>query len=98
MTAKLGLDVVVVDPRQIRSGALSKKKTDENDAAMLGRLLRLDHIPLMYVPSHEAIKNRQLVRHRRALVTKRSYFKNKIDGILLQEGIRIKVSRLERRA
>lgn len=44
----------------------------------------------MYVPSHEAIKNRQLVRHRHALVTKRSYFKNKIHGILLQEGIRIR--------
>ncbi len=90
MTAELGLDVVVANPRQIRSIAISKKKTDENDAALLGKLLRLDHIPAVYVPSHEAIRNRQLVRHRHALVTKRSYFKNKIHGILLQEGIKIK--------
>ena len=90
MTAELGLDVVVADPRQIRSIALSKKKTDENDAALLGRLLRLGHIPAIYVPSHEAVRNRQLVRHRHALGAKRAYFKNKRHGILLQEGIRIK--------
>lgn len=89
MTAELGLDVAVANPRQIRSIALSKKKTDENDAALLGKLLRLGHIPAVYVPSHEAVRGRQLVRHRHALVAKRSYFKNKIHGILLQEGVRI---------
>ena len=90
MTAELGLDVVVANPRQVRAIAVSKKKTDENDAVMLARLVRMDHIPPVYVPSHEAIKNRQLVRHRHALGTKRAYFKNKIHGILLQDGIRIK--------
>ena len=83
MTAELGLDVVVANPRQVRAIAISKKKTDENDAVMLARLLRMDHIPPVYVPSHEAIKSRQLVRHRHALGTKRAYFKNKIHGILL---------------
>ena len=90
MTAELGLDLIVANPRQVRSIALSKKKTDENDAVMLAQLLRLGHIPAVYVPSHEAIRNRQLVRHRHALGAKRTYFKNKIHGILLQEGIRIK--------
>ena len=89
MTAELGLDVVVADSRQVRAIAVSKKKTDENDAVMLANLLRLNHIPPVYVPSHEAIRNRQLVRHRHALGAKRTYFKNKIHGILLQEGIRI---------
>ena len=44
----------------------------------------------MYVPRHEAIRNRQMVRHRHALGARRTYFKNKIHEMLLQEGIRIK--------
>ena len=45
MTAELVLDVVVADSRQVQAIAISKKKTDENDAAMLANLLRLNHIP-----------------------------------------------------
>jgi len=64
MTAEMGLDIVVANPFQVRAIALSKKKTNENDAMMFARHLRSGDLPICYVPSEEAFQARVLVRHR----------------------------------
>ena len=86
---ELNLNVVLSNPHTTKVIASSKKKTDKVDARILADLLRCGYIVESYVPEHDVIESRQLVRCRSAIVKGRTRNKNLIHGILLQNGTKI---------
>lgn len=84
-----GFDVVLSNPLKTKAIASAKIKTDKIDARVLAELLRAGLVPACYIPPRETMQLRQLVRHREFLVKDRTNHKNKVHGILLQNGIRI---------
>ena len=90
MADDLGLDVVISNPFLTKAIAASKKKTDKTDARVLADLLRGGYSIACYIPSKKTMEERELVRTRRNLINSRTIQKNRISGILLQKGIKIK--------
>ena len=86
---ELGLDVMLSNPYATRPIAESKKKTDKVDARILADLLRGGYISACHVPGAETVRDRQLVRCRAGHVSTRTDYKNRIHGILLQNGTRV---------
>ena len=70
-------EIKLADASQVRAAAGRRAKTDENDAAILARLLRLDTLPEAFAPSPELREFRAIVRHRqrihRRIVSCKSY-------------------------
>ncbi len=66
-----GAEVVVSHPRTTRMISEASLKTDKVDSATLAKLLRLDSIPLMYVPPPEIRALRKLYFERRYYVQMR---------------------------
>ena len=79
--------VVVAHPGQLRLIFRSKRKSDRVDAEKLAKLLFLDEVPPVYVPSIEIRAWRRTIRHRRSLVSQRVAAKNAIRALLRGEGI-----------
>src|SRR5437867_1232959 len=61
-------EVAVVNPHQFAVIAMSKKKTDRNDAVALARFLKLDCLPVITVPDRRIRELRQLFAARDTLV------------------------------
>ena len=89
MVDELGMDVVLSDPNYNKLVAMSKKKTDKNDAWTLADFLRCDYIVECYVPGTDVVEMRRMHRHRHKVVNIRTLFKNSINGIMLQDAIEI---------
>jgi transposase len=87
----LGHDVVVCAPRRVRLIAESTMKTDEIDAEVLARLVRLDEGFLGRVThrSESAQLTRGLMTARTALVTARSKWVHSVRGLLRSFGFRV---------
>jgi transposase len=79
--------VVVAHPGQLRLIFRSKRKNDRVDAEKLAKLLFLDEVPPVYVPSIEVRAWRRMIRHRRSLVSQRVGAKNAVRALLRGEGI-----------
>ena len=90
MADDLGLDVVISNLFLTKTIAASKKKTDKTDARILTDLLRGGYSIACYIPNKKTVEERELVRARRNIVYTRTAQKNRISGILLQKGIKIK--------
>lgn len=84
---KLGADVTVAHPAKIAAIARSKTKNDRNDAELLARMLMLDMLPTVHVPSVEVRAWRELITHRESLVKKRTRLKQQIRALLRGQGI-----------
>lgn len=84
---KITQQVTVAHPGQLRLIFKSKRKTDRIDAQKLAKLLFLDEIPSVYVPSVHTRGWRSLVEHRNDLVTERTRSKNGIRTSLKANGI-----------
>lgn len=80
--------VVVAHPGQLRLIFRSKRKNDRVDAEKLAKLLFLDEVPTVYVPSQDVRAWRQLIQHRVRLVNKRTRAKNGCRALLRSLGIR----------
>ena len=85
LTDEMNLDVILSNPYANRLIAESKK-TDRVDARILADLLRGGYISSAHVPSEKVVHNRQLVKYRSGIAHDITRFKNRIHGILLQEG------------
>jgi len=85
---ELNMNVILSNPFETRAISVSKK-TDRVDAQILADLLRGGYISACHVPVHQTIQNRQLTRSRAKLVSVRTWLKNQIHAILLQNRIRI---------
>ena len=79
--------VVVAHPGQLRLIFRSKRKNDRVDAEKLAKLLFLDEVPPVYVPSSEVRSWRGFIEHRHKLVRERTRTKNSIRALLRGQGI-----------
>lgn len=83
---ELGMEVQISNPRKIRMIADSLKKTDENDAFTLARLLKTGEVALSNECSEETRKHRSLSRQRCFLVNTRSSLKTRLESIVTRDG------------
>lgn len=79
--------VTVAHPGQLRLIFRSKHKNDRVDAEKLAKLLLLDAIPPVHVPSREVRAWRGLIEHRRRMVSDRTRLKNQLRSLLRGRGI-----------
>ncbi len=85
---KEGYSVVVSHPKKTRYIAEAKIKSDRVDSKAIAELLRLNALPLAYMPDKETAMLREKVRRRAFLVRERVKLRVKIKSILTYEGIR----------
>jgi transposase len=78
----LGLDAVLVNPRDVHLIAKSKRKTDPHDADTLCDLLRTNFLPTAYAPPKDVRELRELTRHHDDLVKTTTRIKNTIHRLL----------------
>lgn len=74
-------------PGQLRLIFRSKKKNDRVDAEKLAKLLYLDEVPTVHVPSLDVRSWRSIVEHRQRLIIKRTRCKNSLRALLKSHGI-----------
>jgi len=79
--------VVVAHPGQLRLIFRSKRKTDRIDAEKLAKLLFLDEVPPVYVPSLSVRSWRSMIEHRHRLIEERTRIKNNIRSLLRGHGL-----------
>jgi transposase len=84
---KMAEKVVVAHPGQLRLIFRSKRKSDRVDAEKLAKLLYLDEVPPVYVPSVEVRSWRALIEHRQKLLGERTRAKNGLRALLRTHGI-----------
>lgn len=83
-----GAECDVIAPSLIPKKSGEKVKTDRKDAEMLARLLRAGELTSVWVPdpAHEALRN--LVRAREACRRDRRRAQQRVEKLLLREGLR----------
>jgi transposase len=79
--------IVVAHAGQLRLIFRSKRKNDRADAEKLAKLLFLDEVPVVHVPSSDVRSWRRLINHRRKLVGERARVKNSVRAMLRSQGI-----------
>jgi transposase len=78
--------VVVAHPGQLRLIFRSKRKNDRVDSEKLAKLLYLDEVPPVYVPSIQVRSWRSIIEHRHKLVREQTRIKNAIRALLRTHG------------
>lgn len=84
---KIAKRVVVAHPGQLRLIFRSKHKNDRADSEKLAKLLFLDEVPPVHIPSLEIRSWRSMIEHRGKLVGERARTKNGIRALLRTHGI-----------
>lgn len=79
--------VVVAHPGQLRLIFRSKRKNDRVDAEKLAKLLFLDEVPPVYVPSLNIREWRDLITFRSRLVGSQTASKNRLRALLRTHGM-----------
>ena len=64
-----------------------KRKTDRDDALKLAKLAATDQLPLVHIPKLAVRQHRALIRHRHALIDRRTGIKNTIRSLLDAQGL-----------
>jgi transposase len=85
--AKVCSKVVVAHPGRLRLIFRSKRKNDRVDARKLAKLLYLDEVPQVHVPSIDVRGWRELIETRRRTIDKRTRAKNGLRALLRGLGI-----------
>ena len=86
--------VVIVNPKQFKLIAKSVNKTDKNDAKTLAYFLSKDMLPESRRKSKQHQQVASLSQTRDKFVKSRTYFMNKVHGILNSSGIKLKKENL----
>lgn len=81
-------EVQVAHPSELKAIFRSKHKNDRSDARKLAKLLYMDEIPRVHVPSVQVRAWRGLIEHRRRQVDKRTRVKNALRAQLRALGIK----------
>lgn len=91
---RLGHEVVVANPRQVRLIAQSTMKTDRIDALLLARLGRVDVrlVSPVYLRSEDMQAIRSQLKARQVLVKARTSMVNAVRGILKSYGYKLPAS------
>ena len=83
-----GYTVHVAHPKETRTIAKARIKTDKTSSRALAELLRVNGLPESYWPPPEVAQLREKVRRRAFLVRQRSKLKVKIRDVLVYEGVK----------
>jgi transposase len=86
---RIACRVVVAHPGQLRLIFRSKKKSDRVDAEKLAKLLFLDQVPNVHVPSMDIRSWRSLIEYRHRLVGKRTRAKNGFRSLFRNYGLEL---------
>lgn len=84
---QIATQVAVAHPGHLRMIFRSKRKNDRTDAEKLAKLLYLDEVPQVYVPSGEIRAWRRMIEFRHRLVGDRTRVKNAIRALCRSNGI-----------
>ena len=84
---RMAQKVVVAHPGQLRLIFKSKRKSDRVDAEKLAKLLYLDEVPPVYVPSVQVRSWRAIIEHRQKLLQERVRTKNQLRSLLRTHAI-----------
>jgi len=79
--------VKVAHPHMLRAIAAAKKKNDRIDARKIADCLRCDFLPVCYMASSAIRERRRTLRYRKLLVSQMVQMKNRISGLLMEDGI-----------
>ena len=82
----LDFNVKVGHPPGIKAITGSSSKTDQKDSEILANLLRLNYLPLSYVPTKEIMKAREILRARIMIGRELNRVKNRIHAYLVKNG------------
>lgn len=93
-----GIGFVLAHAKRLRHIASSNYKADEVDAELLARMHLAGLIPPVHAKQLEQREWSRLIRHRQALIQKRTALVNQIHAQLHQSGLRAKRSHLLTRA
>ena len=85
MLAELGVDVRLAHPKEVKSIAKAKVKTDKRDSRILAHLLRTDLVPEVYQRSKENRETQKILRQRAFYVGAMTRVKNRIWALLAQQ-------------
>lgn len=85
--APVAASIQVAHPAKVRTIFKSKTKNDRIDARKLAKLVYLDEVPRVHVPTLDVREWRVLIEHRRRTVDKRTATKNGLRSVLRGQGI-----------
>ncbi len=88
LLSKLASRVAVAHPGLLRLIYRSKKKNDRADAYKLAKLLFINEVPQVHVPTADVRAWRELITFRKRLIEKRTRAKNALRCILRSLGIK----------
>lgn len=89
--------VKVAHPAMLKAIAASKKKNDRVDASKIADLLRCDLLPECYMAPTWMRELRRMLRYRNLVVSQAVRMKNRIAGLLMEEGVSYEARRLHGR-
>ena len=84
---RIAEDVKVAHPGHLRLIFRSKRKNDRVDSQKIAKLLYLDEVPPVYVPSAQVRSWRAMIEHRHKLLGERTRAKNMLRALLRSQGI-----------
>lgn len=84
---KVAKRVVVANPMKLKLVFASKRKNDGRDAERLAKLVFLDEVPQVHIPSREVRSWRMLIEYRRSLLARYTAVRNRIRCFLRSCGI-----------
>ena len=84
----MGYEVHVAHPKETRTIAKARIKTDRTSSRALAELLRVNGLPESYWPPPEIALLREKIRRRAFLVRERAKLKTKIRSTLTYEGVK----------
>jgi len=87
----------VAHPPMLKAIAASKKKNDRVDARKMADLLRCDLFPECYMAPSWIRELRRMLRYRNLVVAQAVRLKNRIAGLLMEEGVSYNARRLHRK-
>lgn len=80
-------ELKVAHPAMLKAIAASKKKNDRIDASKIADLLRCDLLPQCYMAPGWIRELRRMLRYRNLVVSQAVRLKNRIAGLLMEEGV-----------
>ena len=90
LLSRVGLELWMGDPAQIRATVVRAQKTDRRDAEHILRLMLEQRFPRIWLPTAEERDLRQLLMHRHKLVRVRTQVKNQLHALALNQGMQKK--------
>src|SRR6185295_18140635 len=79
--------VLLAHPFRLRAMVQRRSKTDRLDAQLLANLLRINQIPLAYIPPEHYQQLRDVTRHRARLSRQAAAAKNQLRGLLARHNL-----------